>query len=155
RLLPQHVGVAAGLGLARLPVFEKLRVAIFSSGDELQEPGTAWRPGGVFDANRSILRALLAGLPVQVDDLGILPDDAEAVMRALTTAALDHHVLLTTGGASRGDEDHVVRSVAARGRLDFWQIAVKPGRPLAFGRLADAVFIGLPGNPVATMVCFL
>jgi molybdopterin molybdotransferase len=155
RLAPQHIGVLAELGLARVRVFARLRVALLSSGDELQEPGKPLGAGGVYDANRHILRPLLALLPVELTDLGIMPDDAPAVRARLEAAAHDHDVILTSGGASRGDEDHVVRSVGELGRLDFWQIAMKPGRPLAFGRINNAAFIGLPGNPVATMVCFL
>jgi molybdopterin molybdotransferase len=155
RLRPQEVGLAAELGQDRLQVFERLRVAVLSTGDELVEPGSALPPGGVFDANRYILASLLAALPVQVTDLGIVRDEPGAIRATLEAAAALHHVILTTGGASRGDEDHVVRSVDKLGRLDFWQIAMKPGRPLAFGRLGEAVFVGLPGNPVATMVCFL
>jgi molybdopterin molybdotransferase len=98
---------------------------------------------------------LLQSLPVEVTDLGILRDDANLIRATLRAAAAEHHVILTSGGASRGDEDHVVRSVAELGRLDFWQIAMKPGRPLAFGQVGQSVFVGLPGNPVAAMVCFL
>ncbi len=152
---PQHVGIAAELGLAAVPVFARLRVALLSCGDELREPGGALPLGGVFDANRHMLRALLRLLPVQVADLGILPDRREAVEAALLGAARSHDVILTSGGASRGEEDHVVRTVDRHGRLDFWQIAMKPGRPLAFGRLGEAVTIGLPGNPVAAAVCFM
>jgi molybdopterin molybdotransferase len=155
RVRPQEIGLAAELGRDRLQVFEPLKVAILSTGDEIVEPGQALPAGGVFDANRYILTSLLRGLPVEVTDLGIVRDEPEAVRAALRTAAAGHHVILTSGGASRGDEDHVVRSVSELGRLDFWQIAMKPGRPLAFGRLGEAVFVGLPGNPVATMVCFL
>lgn len=154
-LRPQDIGLAAALGQAALTVFEPLRLALFSTGDELAEPGSAPGPGTVFDANRHVLQALLRALPVEVTDLGIVRDDVASVAAALRRAASDHHVVLTSGGASRGDEDHVVRSVAAMGRLDFWQVAVKPGRPLAFGRIGDAVFIGLPGNPVAALVAFL
>jgi molybdopterin molybdotransferase len=155
RLLPQHIGVAAGLGLAAVEVFLPLRVALLSTGDEIVEPGAALPEGGVYDANRHVLKALLDRLPVRVADLGIVRDEACAVQEALEAAARDHHVVLTSGGASRGDEDHVVRSVARHGRLEFWQIAMKPGRPLAFGQLREAIFLGLPGNPVAAMVCFL
>lgn len=155
RLRPQEIGLAAELGRDRLEVRAPLRVAILSSGDELVEPGAVLREGSVFDANRYILHGLLRGLPVKPVDLGILPDEPLAVGSALERAAASHDVILASGGASRGAEDHVVRSVAERGRLDFWQIAMKPGRPLAFGRLGEAVFIGLPGNPVAAMVCFL
>ena len=155
RLRPQEIGLAAELGLAALPVFARLKVAVLSTGDELLEPGAPHRPGAVYDANRPILAALLRALPVAVTDLGIAPDDPAEVRRILTAAAAGHDVVLTSGGASKGDEDHVVRTVQREGRLDFWQIAMKPGRPLAFGRLGGAVFVGLPGNPVATMVCFL
>lgn len=155
RLRPQEIGLAAELGRDRLELFAPLKVAVFSSGDEIQEPGSVGPAGAVFDANRYILKALLGSLPVSVSDLGILRDDPGVVRAALAGAAEGHDVILTSGGASRGDEDHVVRSVAELGRLDFWQIAMKPGRPLAFGRLGRTVFVGLPGNPVATMVCFL
>ncbi|HET6468174.1 MAG TPA: gephyrin-like molybdotransferase Glp [Geminicoccaceae bacterium] len=155
RLLPQHVGVAAALGLGTVAVFRELRVAVLSSGDELVEPGAELPLGGVYDANRPILRALLRGLPAVVDDLGIVPDDPARVRDVLRQAAGAYDALVTSGGASRGDEDHVVRSVGELGRLHFWQIAMKPGRPLAFGQLGDCIHIGLPGNPVAVMVCFL
>lgn len=155
RLRPQEIGLAAALGRSSLPVFERLRVGILSTGDEIAEPGGDLATGAVFDANRYILRALLQSLPVEVTDLGIVRDDATGVRTALQAASRAHHVVLTSGGASHGDEDHVVRSVQALGRIDFWQIAMKPGRPLAFGRLGQTVFIGLPGNPVAAMVGFL
>ena len=155
RLRPQDVAVAATLGRAALEVFCPVRVALLSTGDELQEPGAALAEGATYDANRTLLHGLLAGLGCRVSDLGILPDRAEVVASALAEAAAAHDVVLTSGGASRGDEDHVVRAVERQGRLHFWQIAVKPGRPLAFGQLGRAVFIGLPGNPVAAMICFL
>jgi molybdopterin molybdotransferase len=155
RLAPQHVGVAAELGLATLQAHRRLRVGLLSSGDELRDLGQPTPAGAVYDANRHMLRALLGSLPVEIVDLGILADDAAAVRSVLAEAAAKHDVVLTTGGASHGDEDHLVRSVAALGRLDFRQIAMKPGRALAFGRLGGAVFIGLPGNPVAAMICFL
>lgn len=155
RLRPQEIGLAAALGHAALEVHAPLRVALLSTGDELLEPGAPFRAGAVFDANRHMLAGLLRPLPVALNDLGILPDDPALIRRVLAEAAAAHHVVLASGGASRGEEDHVVRSVAELGRLDFWQIAMKPGRPLAFGRLGEAVFVGLPGNPVAAMVCFL
>jgi molybdopterin molybdotransferase len=154
-LQPPHIGVVAELGLAELSVFRRLRVALLSSGDELTEPGQSLPAGAIYDANRYMLRALLRHLPVTVDDLGILADSAEAVEAAILDAAAKHDVVLTSGGASRGLEDHVVRTVERHGRLEFWQIAMKPGRPLAFGRIDRAVSIGLPGNPVAAAVCFL
>jgi len=154
-LRPMHLGVAAELGLDTLPVFRRLRVALHSSGDELRQPGGVLDAGAVFDANSIMLSALLRQLPVEVADLGILPDNADAVCATLLESARSHDVVLTSGGASKGDEDHVVRAVEAHGRLDFWQIAMKPGRPLAFGRLGNCVTIGLPGNPVAAAVCFM
>jgi molybdopterin molybdotransferase len=155
RLRPQDVGVAATLGRASLRVFCPVRVALLSTGDELAEPGAPLAEGATYDANRTILHGLLGGLGCRVTDLGILPDRAAAVAHALREAAASHDVVMTSGGASRGDEDHVVRTVARQGRLHFWQIAVKPGRPLAFGQLDRCVFIGLPGNPVAAVICFL
>jgi len=155
RLRPQDVGIAASLGRARLRVFLPPRVALFSTGDELAEPGAGLPTGATYDANRTILQGLLDALGCRVTDLGILPDRADAVGLALERAAAAHDAVITSGGASRGDEDHVVRAVERQGRLHFWQIAVKPGRPLALGQLGRAVFIGLPGNPVAAVVCFL
>ena len=154
RLRPQDVGVAATLGRGALEVFRPLQVALLSTGDELREPGAPLEPGATYDANRTILLGLLRGLGCRITDLGILPDRAEAVERVLGEAAV-HDAVITSGGASRGDEDHVVRAVQRLGQLHFWQIAVKPGRPLAFGHLGRAVFVGLPGNPVAAMICFL
>jgi molybdopterin molybdotransferase len=155
RLRPQDVGVAATLGRAELAVFRPVRVALLSTGDELLEPGAALSEGATFDANRTLLQGLLQAQGCAVTDLGILPDRAEVVAATLREAAAAHDVVLTSGGASRGDEDHVVRAVERQGRLHFWQIAVKPGRPLAFGQLGRCLFIGLPGNPVAAMVCFV
>lgn len=159
RLRPQEVGVAASLGRRMLRVFQPLRVALVSSGDELREPGEPLPHGMTYDSNRTILRGLLEGLGVAVSDQGIWPDRADVVQARMADLAKDHHAIITSGGASRGDEDHMVEAVRRLGQLHFWQIAVKPGRPLAFGQLKqgdnDAVFIGLPGNPVAAVICFL
>jgi molybdopterin molybdotransferase len=155
RLRPQDVGVAASLGRVALEVFRPLRVALFSTGDELREPGAQLGPGETYDANRPILLGLLQALGCRVIDFGILPDRAEAVAQALSQASTECDALITSGGASRGEEDHVVQTVDRLGQLHFWQIAVKPGRPLAFGRLGRSIFVGLPGNPVAAVVCFL
>ena len=155
RLRPQDVGVAASLGRAALEVFRPLKVALFSTGDELREAGAPLGPGETYDANRPILRGLLEALGCRVNDFGILPDRAVTVAEALRDASIECDALITSGGASRGEEDHVVQAVDRLGQLHFWQIAVKPGRPLAFGRLGRAVFVGLPGNPVAAVVCFL
>jgi molybdopterin molybdotransferase len=155
RLRPQDVGVAATLGRAELEVFRPLDVALLSTGDELREPGAPLEPGATYDANRIVLFGLLRSLGCRVIDFGIVPDRADAVAQALSRASVKCDAVIASGGASRGDEDHVVRTVGRLGRLHFWQIAVKPGRPLAFGHLGRAVFIGLPGNPVAAVICFL
>jgi molybdopterin molybdotransferase len=155
RLRPPDLGLAAALGHASLPVRRRLRVALFSTGDELLEPGGAPAPGHAFDANRYLLHPLLAGLGCAVDDLGILADRAMLVREALAGAAATHDLLLTSGGMSTGEEDHVRAAVEALGRLHFWRLAIKPGRPLALGQVGATPFLGLPGNPVAAMVSFL
>jgi molybdopterin molybdotransferase len=155
RLRPQEVGLAASLGLTSLAVYRRLRVALFSTGDELREPGDALSLGAIFDANRYTLQALLAGLGCVVSDLGILPDKAESVRAALAEAAASHDLVLTSGGMSTGEEDHVRAAVEAAGKLHFWRLAIKPGRPVAMGQVGRVPFMGLPGNPVAVMVTFL
>ncbi len=159
RLRPQDVGVAATVGRRTLRVYRSLRVALVSSGDELREPGEPLPHGMTFDSNRTILNGLLQNLGAEVSDQGIWPDRADVVQERMHALAGEHHVIITSGGASRGDEDHMVDAIRKLGRLHFWQIAVKPGRPLAFGQLqgrqGDTIFIGLPGNPVAAVICFL
>lgn len=155
RLRPQDLGVAASIGRACLEVFRPLRVALLSTGDELHEPGADLPAGAAYDANRPILGSLLAHLGCAVTDLGIVPDRAEVVQAAIGDAAAAQGAIVTSGGASRGEEDHVVRTVERLGSLHFWQIAVKPGRPLAFGQIGACTFVGLPGNPVAAVICFL
>jgi len=155
RLRAQDVGLAAAAGRDRLCLYRPLRVAVFSTGDELREPGSELAPGAIYDANRHLLIALLQGLHCTVGDLGILPDRAEAVRRALADAAGRFDLLVTSGGVSTGEEDHVRAAVEANGTLHFWRLAIKPGRPLALGQVRGTPFIGLPGNPVAVMVCFL
>lgn len=155
RLRPQEIGLAASLGLTELTVRRKLRVAIFSTGDEVREPGGELPPGTIFDSNRYTLRALLEGLNCAVTDLGILPDSLDAVRSALARAAESHDLVLTSGGVSSGEEDHVKAAVESLGRLHFWRLAIKPGRPVAMGQLGRVPFMGLPGNPVAVMVTFL
>ncbi len=155
RLRAQEVGLAASLGLTELEVYRPLRAALFSTGDELREPGCALPLGAIFDANRYTLQALLQGLGCAVSDLGILPDRAQAVHAALAEAAANHDLVLTSGGVSTGEEDHVRAAVEALGKLHFWRLAIKPGRPVAMGQLGRIPFMGLPGNPVAVMVTFL
>lgn len=158
-LRPQDVGVAASLGHTKLCVFQPLKVAIFSSGDELREPGTALEPGAIFDANRFALAAALTQLGCTVTDLGIIRDDVAVVRNALHDAAMTHDLLITSGGMSTGEEDHVKAAVEALGSLHFWRLAIKPGRPVALGQIdtpaGPVPFAGLPGNPVAAMVTFL
>ena len=155
RLRAQEVGVAAMMGLLQLPVRPRLRVAVFSTGDELLEPGAPSRRGAIYDANRYSLAALLEGADCQVSDLGILPDRQDAIAAALSAAAPGHHLLITSGGVSVGEEDHVKAAVASLGSLDFWRVAMKPGKPIAFGFVKGVPFLGLPGNPVAVMVTYL
>ncbi len=155
RLRAQDVGLAASLGLTALEVYRPLRVALFSTGDEVREPGTDLPAGCVYDANRYALAALLEGLGCTVDDLGILPDRFAAIRDALEAASVGHDALVTSGGVSAGEEDHVRAAVSALGSIHFWQLAIRPGRPVALGQAGGAAFVGLPGNPAAMMVTFL
>lgn len=155
RLGPAEIGLAAALGCAALAVRPRVRVGVFSTGDELAEPGSVLGPAQTFDSNRFTLMALLARLPVEIADLGILPDEAGATARALGQAAASHDLLLTSGGVSTGEEDHVRAAIEQGGRLVFWRLAVKPGRPAAMGMVGGTPVIGLPGNPVAAVVTFL
>ncbi|MFC7475468.1 gephyrin-like molybdotransferase Glp [Dankookia sp. GCM10030260] len=155
RLRAPEIGLAAALGCANLGVVPRIRVGVFSTGDELAAPGTPLGPAQTHDSNRFTLLALLARLPVETVDLGILPDDAAACAAALRAAAGGHDLLLTSGGVSTGEEDHVRAAIEAGGRLVFWRLAVKPGRPAALGVIGGTPVLGLPGNPVAAVVCFL
>ncbi len=155
RLRPQDLGLAASVGYARIPVYRPLKVAIFFTGDELCMPGQALPPGAIYNSNRYVLRGLLQQLGCQVSDLGIIPDQLEATRAVLRQAAAAHDLILSSGGVSVGEEDHVKTAVSAEGELKLWQIAIKPGKPLAFGRVQQSHFIGLPGNPVSALVTFL
>lgn len=180
RLGAATVGVAASVGAAELTVFRPLKVALFSTGDELAMPGDALKPGGIYNSNRYTLLALLQGLGCKVSDFGIVPDRREATRAVLREAAAAHDLILASGGVSVGEEDHVKPAVEAEGELTLWKIAIKPGKPLAFGHVrkvmrsgtpmggatmtakagtsgdtATAAFIGLPGNPVSSYVTFL
>ncbi len=154
RLRPQEVALAAAVGVTELEVYRPLRVAVFSTGDEVRDPGQDLPEGGIYDSNRYAIMALAEGLGGAVTDLGILPDRLDAVRDALGAAAADHDLILTSGGVSLGEEDHVKAAVQAQGALHFWRLAIKPGRPVALGQVGDVPFVGLPGNPVATMVTF-
>ena len=164
RLDPAGLGLAASIGLAQLEVTRKPRVALFSTGDELVMPGDVapenMRPGAIYNSNRFFLRALLVRLGCEVTDLGIVPDKFEATLSVLRDAASHHDLVLTSGGVSVGEEDHVKPAVEALGGLSLWQISMKPGKPFAFGFLKSqasdhsAFFMGLPGNPVSSFVTF-
>lgn len=155
RLRSQEMGLAASVGLARLPVLRKLRVALFSTGDELAMPGQPLPPGAVYNSNRFTLRGLLESLGCEIHDLGIVPDTLDATRAVLRQAAQGSDLIITSGGVSVGEEDHIKPAVEAEGRLTMWQIAAKPGKPLAFGEVEQAFFVGLPGNPVSSFVTFL
>jgi molybdopterin molybdotransferase len=154
RLKPADLGLAAALGQDRLPVFRQLRVALLSTGDEVREPGQPLAPGMIYDANRVMLMALLQGLGCAVNDLGIRPDRAAALADTLAAASTGHDLIVTSGGVSTGEEDHVKAAIEQLGRLDFWRLAIKPGRPVALGQVRGVPLIGLPGNPVAAALTF-
>nr|WP_315490055.1 gephyrin-like molybdotransferase Glp [uncultured Rhodoferax sp.] len=159
RLGPAELGLAASIGMATLAVARRPRVALFSTGDELVMPGTVapqdMAPGAIYNSNRFFLAALLRRMGCIVTDMGIVPDQREATVQALREAAQSHDVILTSGGVSVGEEDHIKPAVQALGTLDLWQIAIKPGKPFAYGRIGEAHFLGLPGNPVSSYVTFL
>ena len=155
RLRPQELGLAASIGRTTLEVYRPLRVGLFSTGDEIREVGDELPPGCVYDANRYALIGLLESLGCAVEDLGILPDRFEAIRDALRSAAASHDLIVTSGGVSTGDEDHVRQAVMELGSIHFWRLAIRPGRPLALGQVGDIPFLGLPGNPVAVMVTFM
>ena len=160
RLTPQALGLAATVGAAHLTVARRPRVALFSTGDELVMPGEPLKPGAIYNSNRYTLRALIQALGCECVDLGIVPDQLAATREALRRAALDADLIVTSGGVSVGEEDHLRPAVQSEGRLELWQIAIKPGKPFAFGAVrrtddSTAHFVGLPGNPVSSFVTFL
>jgi molybdopterin molybdotransferase len=161
RITPQAMGLAASVGASRLTVRRRPRVALFSTGDELVMPGESLKPGAIYNSNRFTLRGLLLAAGCEVADLGIVPDRLDATRAALRTAAAGNDLILTSGGVSVGEEDHIKPAVKAEGWLEAWQVAMKPGKPLAFGAVrrdggdSEALFMGLPGNPVSSFVTFL
>lgn len=154
RLAAQHLGLAASIGIAKLPVYRRLRVATFFTGDELVTPGEPLGPGQIYNSNRYTINALLQALGCEVLDLGTVPDDLAATVGVLDEAARRADLIITSGGMSVGEEDYVKAAVEQRGKLDMWRIAIKPGKPLAFGSVGKAAFLGLPGNPVSVFVTF-
>ena len=166
RLTPQACGLAASVGMQQLTVARRLKVAVFFTGDELAMPGEPLKPGAIYNSNRFMLRGLIESLGCTLSDFGIVRDTLEETRATLRQAAREHDLIITTGGVSVGEEDHVRPAVEAEGRIDLWQIAIKPGKPLAHGRVrrgdalmattgGEADFIGLPGNPVSAFVTFL
>jgi molybdopterin molybdotransferase len=159
RLGPAELGLAASIGFDKVRVAPRVRVALFSTGDELVMPGDVrpadMLPGAIYNSNRFFLRTLLQRLGCDVTDMGIVPDRLDATKRAMREASTAHDLILTSGGVSVGEEDHVKPAVQALGELKLWQIAIKPGKPFACGRVGHAHFIGLPGNPVSSFVTFL
>lgn len=155
RLRPQDLGLAAAIGRRELQVSRPLSVALFSTGDELREPGSPLDEGSIYDSNRTTIHALLTGLGCSVDDLGILKDNPDTLRSALDDGATGHDLIVTSGGVSVGEEDHVKTAVEVLGQLHLWRLAIKPGRPIALGQVGRVPFVGLPGNPVAVMITFL
>jgi molybdopterin molybdotransferase len=155
RLRPQDVALLAAFGLTRIDVRRRIRVAVFSTGNELVSPGGSRNPAQLFDSNRFMLMAMLARLGCEVSDLGILRDDRAALAQGLKKVAATHDLILTTGGVSTGEEDHVRAAVEDVGKLVLWRMAIKPGRPVAMGIIGGTPLIGLPGNPVASFVTFV
>jgi molybdopterin molybdotransferase len=155
RLRAPDLGLAAALGHRELCVFAPLRVALLSTGDEICDPGAPLPAGAIYDANRFMLAALLGGIGCKVSDFGIRPDHEAALVEALATASAEHDLIVTSGGVSTGEEDHVKAAVERLGALHFWRLAIKPGRPVALGQVNGVPLIGLPGNPVAALVTFV
>ena len=154
RLNPADIGLIASLGIAEVSVVRRLRVAFFSTGDELRSIGETLNDGAIYDSNRYTLYGMLERMGADIIDMGVIKDDLEALEDAFSIAAANADVLITSGGVSVGEADYIKEILAKLGKVDFWKVAIKPGRPLAFGHVGNAVFFGLPGNPVSVMVTF-
>lgn len=155
QLGPFDLAWLSACGISQVNVRKKARVAFFSTGDELREPGEDLAAGQIYDSNREVVRQLLKAMPVEVSDLGVIADDPGDIEHVLSTAAANHDLLLTSGGVSVGTADYMKDVVQKLGSLDLWRLNLKPGKPLAFGRIDESLFLGLPGNPVSTVVTFL
>ncbi len=155
RLSPQDLAAIASSGADSIECYRPLKVAIFSTGDEVIRPGTPFEHGKVYDSNAAMLRGLVAKTGASCDDLGVLPDDAALIEAALSKAAQTHDILLTSGGVSVGELDFVLEALNKLGSVHLWKIAIKPGRPMSFGQIGNCLMLGLPGNPVAAFLCFL
>jgi molybdopterin molybdotransferase len=154
-LRPQDLAALASIGTSTVTCFKRIEVAVVSTGDEIVRAGASLGAGGVYDANAPMLSALVAAAGARISDLGVLPDNLDAVTEQLGEAAGKFDAIITSGGASRGEEDHIAKAIEALGKRHLWQLAVKPGRPMSFGQIGDTIVVGLPGNPVAVFVCFL
>ncbi len=154
RLIPADLGLLASLGISEVAVTRRVRAAFFSTGDELRSIGDPLEPGMIYDSNRYTLYGMLTRLGIELVDLGVVPDTREDTFRAFEQGAACADVLITSGGVSVGEADFVKEALEQLGQIDFWKVAMKPGRPLAFGKIKDAYFFGLPGNPVSVMVTF-
>ena len=154
RLGPAEMGLAASVGLSELSVFRRLKVACFFTGDELVSPGAPLGPGQIYNSNRYTLAGLVKGMGCELIDLGIVPDTLEATAAALARAAAEADVIVTSGGVSVGEADYVKAAVERLGRVEMWKVAMKPGKPIVYGRVGEADFVGLPGNPVSAFATF-
>lgn len=159
QLRPQDIAAIASTGISKVQVFDQLRIGLISTGDELRRPGVEINHGQVYDSNHFLLNSLLQTCNANITDYGIIEDNEDTIRSVLRNASSENDVIITTGGASRGEEDHIISALDAIGKRHMWQMAIKPGRPMAFGQIQnkqnDCLFFGLPGNPVAVMVCFL